>query len=162
MREIELNWQDYKAGNTFEQASLDDEGIRIVVRKEYDAYADLDWLGHLSHTEQPDAICYLKSPSWFIPARPEQAQADYERFRSYGDTWHMIGIVAEVSVMLPNTYIRLGQSGVWNIENDSDEGHLDTIAREQIQDARQDAIKNLDLLTAQQNGLRAKLNALCL
>ena len=64
------------------------------------------------------------------------ALADYERYESYGDSWHMAGCI----VSIRHNGKELGHASLWGIESDSGSDYMASIELELLEEAWQDAI----------------------
>lgn len=62
---------------------------------------------------------------------PEHAEEDRERHESYGDKWHMIGILATADVIIAGTVQHVQSGGLWGIESDSGKAYFKEVAKEE-------------------------------
>ena len=66
---------------------------------------------------------------------------DARRVLSHGDGWYMMGVTAEAEVTYETEagHLRITKfdsGGIWSVESDSDQGHLDEIRNEELDDLK--------------------------
>ena len=70
---------------------------------------------------------------------PDSVEQDYQRIESLNaGQWSFIGIWAEAHVQLDGSSVvqRLRSDGLWGIESDSDDSHLESVEQEEIANLR--------------------------
>ena len=94
------------------------------------------------HDDNPDT-------SYFDSGDPEYRDQDEERRRAYesGD-FTFVGIRAEAEVVVDGVSQTLTSSGLWGIESDSGEEHIEDVALQEY-DALRDILKVIGVSTSQ-------------
>lgn len=63
---------------------------------------------------------------------------DYERMESLNrGHWGYMGIKAEAKILVGNTAQEISSGGLWGIESDSDEGHIQSTEQEELRELRE-------------------------
>lgn len=120
--------------------------LNVWIEHTYDDSPDTSYLGEYSNTPGENAIDRKTNGDWnrgeyqyFNPANAENAKANYERFEAYNNSqWHYIGIIAKAEVQLSENHVIqvLRSGGIWGVESDSDQEHLDSIHKEELDGLR--------------------------
>lgn len=123
----------------------------IKIKEIVEDSPDLSYLGQFAN--QPKGNFSIehepndsRSFNWFNAenvATDKEAQQNYERAASYGDSWNAIGIKAIAEIHIPfevnghetNYKIEtIDSGGLWGIESDSDDVYKNEVAQDQIEE----------------------------
>lgn len=120
----------------------------VRIKKVTDEDSDLSHLGEFAN--QSDGKFSIEHEpgnnrtfNWFNAANVEnmeQAKQNYERARTYGESWSMVGVVAIATVYIPFKNGKevnyktqeMESGGLWGIESDSDAPYFNEVGQEQI------------------------------
>lgn len=119
------------------------ESLSIVA--EIDEHPDLSHLGEFSTDPGPEDRTidrsergamgrhekrYFVAPEWVDD--PDHVEENWRRAEAYGDTWVNVGVMARAVVTIDGIYQSLRSGGVWGVESDASDDHLETLAREEL------------------------------
>ncbi len=118
---------EYKDG-----IEVEHEGFTLKLEECPDDDADLSYLGEFSNSPSGEFVIEHepgnhRTFNWFNPANAEtkeQAQENYKRAASCGESWYTIGI----KVVVYKAGVRLGDASLWGVESDSDDSYKLSVA----------------------------------
>jgi hypothetical protein len=94
------------------------------------------------HDEDPD-------PSYFDSGDPAYKDQDEARRKEYEDgDFSFVGVRAEAEVVVEGVIQTITSGGLWGIESDSGEGHIEDVALEEYDNLRE-ILKAIGVSTAQ-------------
>jgi len=118
----------------------------VRVKWDVDEFPDLSWLETELSEDGKTIISSCRYDQKDLDEHPirirRYIKQDYRRLNSYGDSWIMMGCVAEAEVKykIGNTENYrvevLSSGGLWGIESDSDDDHKTSIAWQELDDLK--------------------------
>jgi hypothetical protein len=117
---------------------------RVSIKHVIDPSPDLSWLEtKIEDGKIVDSCRYTDKDvtQHGVEQVQKWIERDRQRRAEYGETWHMIGIFAEASIQTSEdgriwmcNMIR--SSGIWGVESDSNESHMQELETEQFEELR--------------------------
>lgn len=112
----------------------------IKVEKIIDQNPDLSWL----ETEQNEdgsikSSCrYSNEDIKKYGKKKVQKWIDQDKARleSYGQSWEMLGVMAEARVTVNGSFQTITSGGLWGVESDSQDSYFQEVGREQLADLK--------------------------
>lgn len=133
-------------------ATIEHEGFTIAASVEIDEFADLSFYGAFANEHKGEfSISHEPNNSrtfnWFNPenvSNMKEARQNYDRARTYGESWEMLGSIVTVS----KAGVELGSASIWGTESDSDAAHFLELLNDLIPEALEEARAKLNELKA--------------
>jgi len=108
--------------------------LEITLVREYDSDPDLSWL--ITECELTPDLRIISSCRYSDETILEYGEEqvlewiaeDHAQYRTYGDSWHMVGVRAVAEVVVRGAIITVQTPGIWGIESDSDEEYFNAVA----------------------------------
>lgn len=108
--------------------------LEITLVREYDSDPDLSWL--VTECELTPDLRIISSCRYSDETILEYGEEqvlewiaeDHAQYRTYGDSWHMVGVRAVAEVVVRGSIITVQTPGIWGIESDSDEEYFNAVA----------------------------------
>jgi len=130
---------------------------KIKVKHEPDTTPDLSWLETEYDEDEHEIIKSVRYDQKAIKKYgwgkvKKWMDSDKERLESYGNSWEMMGIIAEAEIYIPHKGYqppswqiqKITSGGLWGIETDSDKSYIKSVEEGQI-DELKDNLKALGI-----------------